>query len=157
MGLALVVFTRDNVRCGDMAAGTLLVYERSGADALLPEAVAARVGTLDAAGAEIVADLLQRWPTLMPEARVRLARAAADCAIWAPPRDLSDGDELQWRARLERLAGSVSAIMELPARHKALTAALLQSRRAVATGRGARAAARRCAHRGRRGRRTAGR
>lgn len=104
VGLALVVFTRDNVRCGDMAAGTLLVYERSGADALLPEAAAARVGTLDAAGAEIVADLLQRWPALMPEARVRLARQLLQRYL-GPAADLSDGAELQWRARLERLAG----------------------------------------------------
>jgi uncharacterized RDD family membrane protein YckC len=104
VGLALVVFTRDHVRCGDMAAGTLLVYERSGADVLLPEAVAARVGTLDATGAEIVADLLQRWPALVPEARVRLARALLQRYLGAAA-DLSDGDELQWRARLERLAG----------------------------------------------------
>ena len=72
--------------------------------ALLPEAVAVRVGTLDAAGAEIVADLLQRWPALMPQARVRLARALLTRYL-GPAADLSDGDELQWRARLERLAG----------------------------------------------------
>jgi uncharacterized RDD family membrane protein YckC len=104
VGLALVIFTRDNVRCGDMAAGTLLVYERSGADGLLPESAAARIGTLDAAGAEIVADLLQRWVTLMPEARVRLARQVLVRYLGAAA-DLSAGDELQWRARLERLAG----------------------------------------------------
>jgi uncharacterized RDD family membrane protein YckC len=103
VGLALVVFTRDHVRCGDMAAGTLLVYDRSDADALPPEAVAVRLGTLDAAGAEIVADLLQRWPALMPEARVRLARAVLQRYLGSAA-DLSDGDELQWRARLERLA-----------------------------------------------------
>ncbi len=103
VGLALVVFTRDHVRCGDMAAGTLLVYAHSGPEALLPEAAAARVGTLDAPGAEIVADLLQRWSALLPEARVRLARAVLQRYL-GPAADLSDADELQWRARLERLA-----------------------------------------------------
>jgi uncharacterized RDD family membrane protein YckC len=104
VGLSLVIFTRDHVRCGDMAAGTLLVYERSGADALLPDAVAVRLGTLDAAGAEIAADLLQRWSALMPEARVRLTRALLQRYL-GTNADLSDADELQWRARLERLAG----------------------------------------------------
>ena len=85
VGLALVVFTRDHVRCGDMAAGTLLVYERSGPDALLPEAVAVRVGTLDAAGAEIVADLLQRWPALHAGG-ARAARAGAADALSGPRR-----------------------------------------------------------------------
>ncbi|HUL19032.1 MAG TPA: RDD family protein [Steroidobacteraceae bacterium] len=103
VGLTLVVFTREHVRCGDMAAGTLLVYERSGADALSPEAAAMRLGALDAAGAEIVADLLQRWPALTPEARVRLARAVLQRYL-GPAADLSDADELQWRARVERLA-----------------------------------------------------
>src|SRR5207249_12293328 len=33
-----------------------------------------RAGRLDATGAEIVAELLERWPALAPEARVRLDR-----------------------------------------------------------------------------------
>src|SRR5207237_1086430 len=67
--------TRDHLRIGDMAAGTLLVFER--AEARLPGSAAAAArgaGHLDAAGAEIVAELLERWSTLTPEARQRLAR-----------------------------------------------------------------------------------
>lgn len=103
LGLTLVVFTRDSLRCGDMAGGTLLVYERTGTDAQLPRAAAERIGTLDATGAEIVADLLQRWSSLMPEARVILARQILQRYL-RDEADLSDADELMWRSRLERLA-----------------------------------------------------
>src|ERR1700758_2718480 len=74
VGLISVVMTRDHLRIGDMAAGTLLVFER--AEARLPASVSGAPGTgrLDAAGAEIVAELLERWSTLSADARVRLAR-----------------------------------------------------------------------------------
>jgi hypothetical protein len=103
VGLTLMVLTKDSLRCGDMAAGTLLVYERPAADPELLQSAAQRVGTLDAAGAEIVADLLQRWTSLVPEARVRLARQLLQRYLGSAA-DLSEADELQWRARLERLA-----------------------------------------------------
>jgi hypothetical protein len=103
VGLTLMVLTKDSLRCGDMAAGTLLVYERPAADPALLQSAAQRVGVLDAAGAEIVADLLQRWTSLVPEARVRLARKLLQRYLGSAA-DLSEADELQWRARLERLA-----------------------------------------------------
>jgi len=103
VGLALMVFTRESLRCGDMAAGTLLVYERDAGDAELLQNAAQRLGKLDTLGAEIAADLLQRWPNLVPEARIRLARQLLQHYLGAEA-DLSEGDELQWRARVERLA-----------------------------------------------------
>jgi uncharacterized RDD family membrane protein YckC len=103
VGLTLMVLTRDSLRCGDMAAGTLLVYERSAADTDLLHDAAARLGKLDPAGAEITADLLQRWNSLAPEARIRLARQLL-VRYLGPEADLSEGDDLEWRSRLERLA-----------------------------------------------------
>jgi uncharacterized RDD family membrane protein YckC len=103
VGLTLMVLTRDSLRCGDMAAGTLLVYERSAADAELLRNTAERVGTLDTPGAEIAADLLQRWTSLVPEARIRLARQLLQRYL-GTDADLSEGDDLEWRSRLERLA-----------------------------------------------------
>jgi uncharacterized RDD family membrane protein YckC len=103
VGLTLMVLTRDSLRCGDMAAGTLLVYERSAADTELLQNAAQRVGKLDTAGAEIAADLLQRWTSLVPEARIRLARQLLQRYLGADA-DLSEGDDLEWRSRLERLA-----------------------------------------------------
>ena len=106
VGLALMVFTRESLRCGDMAAGTLLVYERDASDAELLQNAAQRLGKLDTLGAEIAADLLQRWPNLVPEARIRLARLLLQHYLGAEA-DLSEADELQWRARVERLARPV--------------------------------------------------
>jgi uncharacterized RDD family membrane protein YckC len=103
VGLTLMVLTHESLRCGDMAAGTLLVYERNATETGLLRNAAQRVGRLDAVGAEIAADLLERWPGLVPEARIRLARQLLERYLGADA-DLSDGDELQWRSRLERLA-----------------------------------------------------
>lgn len=103
VGLTLMVLTREGLRCGDMAAGTLVVYGRSATDPALLQDAAQRLGKLDSTGAEIAADLLQRWMSLVPEARIRLARALLERYLGATA-DLSDADELEWRSRLERLA-----------------------------------------------------
>ncbi len=104
LGLTLVVLTRDNVRCGDMAAGTLLVYAHSASDlALTTQQAANRVGKLDASGAELVAELLQRWPTLTTQARAALARRLLT-RYGAGGADLSAIEDAALRARLERLA-----------------------------------------------------
>jgi uncharacterized RDD family membrane protein YckC len=103
VGLIFMLVTKDSVRCGDIAAGTLLIYEHPATDAELLRSAAQRTAALDATGAEIAADLLQRWDSLVPEARVHLARAMLQryqCAT----ADLSDADALGWRARVERLA-----------------------------------------------------
>jgi uncharacterized RDD family membrane protein YckC len=103
VGLTLMVLTRESLRCGDMAAGTLVVYEHSPTGTELLQNAAQRVGKLDTAGAEIAADLLERWTSLVPEARIRLARRLLERYLGAEA-DLSEGDELEWRSRLERLA-----------------------------------------------------
>src|SRR5262249_12069800 len=62
LGLTLVALTREHVRCGDMAAGTLLVYvTASPGFAVSPASTA---GSLDVASAELLAELLARWPGL---------------------------------------------------------------------------------------------
>jgi len=103
VGLVAVVLTRDNLRIGDMAAGTLLVFEHADARLPTPAADAQRVSRLDAAGAEIVAELLERWPALQPEARVRLARQVLT-RYGADPAESGNHDDAAWRTRLERLA-----------------------------------------------------
>jgi uncharacterized RDD family membrane protein YckC len=103
VGLSVMVFSSEGLRIGDMAAGTILVYERDARDEPLPQAAAQHLGTLDCAGGEIAADLLGRWPSLEPSARIRLARQLLRRYL-GEQADLADGDELQWRRRLERLA-----------------------------------------------------
>jgi uncharacterized RDD family membrane protein YckC len=105
VGLISVVLTRDHLRIGDMAAGTLLVFER--AEARLPASAGTGgqgTGRLDAAGAEIVAELLERWSTLNPEARLRLARQVLERYGGGEPAEAGGDPDAAWRAQLERLA-----------------------------------------------------
>ncbi|HEY0766403.1 MAG TPA: RDD family protein [Steroidobacteraceae bacterium] len=103
VGLIAVVLTRDNLRIGDMAAGTLLVFEHTDARLPTPASTAHRASGLDAVGAEIVAELLERWATLEPGARVRLARQVVR-RYGADPGEPGNDDDAAWRTRLERLA-----------------------------------------------------
>jgi uncharacterized RDD family membrane protein YckC len=102
VGLVAVALTREHLRIGDMAAGTLLVYERTAAVA--PAELPVH-GRLDAAGVEIVQELLARWAALEPAARAQLARRVlARYAGDAGSAAAEDGESL--RRRLERLAGA---------------------------------------------------
>lgn len=92
LGLILTMVTRNHVRLGDLAAGTLLVYDR--ADAVLLEHVSN--ATLDTSTAEVVNDLLARWDTLAPKARDALARRLVG--------ESAGVEDSTLRARLESLA-----------------------------------------------------
>jgi len=70
VGLLAVMLTPEHVRIGDLAAGTLLIYEKP---APLPPRAA--VGLTDRARAEAIGELLERWSELGPHSRRRLARA----------------------------------------------------------------------------------
>ena len=102
VGLMAVALSREHLRIGDMAAGTLLVHERS---ATLPPQLSASGGRLDANGIEIVQELLARWPALEPAARAGLARRVLARYAGGVARGASqeDGDAEALRGRLERL------------------------------------------------------
>jgi uncharacterized RDD family membrane protein YckC len=97
VGLLAVMLTPDHVRIGDLAAGTLLVYDEI---APPPPGVAASIA--DRTRAEAVGELLQRWGDLDPLARRRLAREilAAARVSWV---ELSEDEDRALRAELERL------------------------------------------------------
>ena len=99
VGLVATMVTRDHVRIGDLAAGTLLVYVRS--DATLPplQATAPAAAALGPTSAEIVAELLERWPRLDSAARQRLAKALLPAS-----ESIEADDDAALRARLERLS-----------------------------------------------------
>lgn len=97
VGLLTVILSKDSVRFGDMAAGTLLVYER--AQLALVPAAQATDARLDAAAGELVAELLQRWPTLELEVRERLALTLLQ--RFAPGE--AGARELSLRERLQAL------------------------------------------------------
>lgn len=75
VGLLSTILTRDSVRIGDLAAGTVLVYlqddNRKDAERLRQLAQQTRL-PMDLA--ELVGDLLARWPQLDPGVRRDLAR-----------------------------------------------------------------------------------
>ncbi|MEP7246018.1 MAG: RDD family protein [Gammaproteobacteria bacterium] len=74
VGLVATVVTKNHVRVGDLAAGTLLVYDRENESVLEHVNSAALGARLDGSTAELVNDLLIRWTSLDEEVRQRLAR-----------------------------------------------------------------------------------
>jgi hypothetical protein len=101
VGIAATMLTRDRVRIGDLAAGTLLVYEARDARLLTHVSEAAFGRPLGPAEIEVMNDLLRRWDELAPEARERLARTLL--ARSGTPADANaEGDAL--RSAVERIA-----------------------------------------------------
>jgi uncharacterized RDD family membrane protein YckC len=103
VGLVTTMLTRNHVRIGDLAAGTLLVYVHKNT-ALGHYFGDRRTGNpLDATTAEVASELLQRWATLDGDARRRLAQTVLMRA--APAPDLSSPhDDEALRLELERFA-----------------------------------------------------
>lgn len=75
IGLVSTLVTRNAVRIGDLAAGTILVYDgdpaKPGASRLTLDQAAIATHGLDRA--ELARELLERWNELLPEIRVRLS------------------------------------------------------------------------------------
>jgi uncharacterized RDD family membrane protein YckC len=106
VGLITSLVTREHVRVGDLAAGTLLVYENRGAlDAGLAIGVAG--GRMDLATTELVGELLGRWSALDVAVRERLARSLL-ARVKGVSVDGTATDEAL-RLELERLAPTVRA------------------------------------------------
>lgn len=74
LGLAVTLCSAQHVRIGDLAAGTLLVYDRGRKLDTSAEAFAVASTGVDARLAELIDDLLARWQELEPQARMALGR-----------------------------------------------------------------------------------
>jgi len=73
VGLATTMLTRQSARIGDLAAGTVLVYDDDHEpDTLTVHAGDSEIGLQQA---ELVGELVERWPELEPGKRAQLARA----------------------------------------------------------------------------------
>jgi uncharacterized RDD family membrane protein YckC len=105
VGLLAVMLTPERVRVGDLAAGTLLVYE-----AVAPHPPQVASGIASRTRAEAVGELLERWRELDPASRRRLAQAilGGRGSSGAATLSAADGDDGELRARLERLLPSPS-------------------------------------------------
>ena len=100
VGLVTTMLNRRHARIGDLAAGTLLVHDR------VPAAPPSTSGGVlgDGAQRELVAELLERWRQLEPEARQHLARRVLSYTGGAPAAgESATADDAQLRAALEHL------------------------------------------------------
>lgn len=105
IGLTMVTFTRQHVRIGDLAAGTLLVLdETEHEEALAKLTHVASARGLDPKALELAQELLDRWTSLDDDTRSRIARsliARLDAGVPQATLDSERSSEL--RARLESL------------------------------------------------------
>jgi len=99
VGLITTMVTRNHVRIGDLAGGTLLVYTRT--DAVLVNYPGEHSGSdaLDPTSAEVLIELLQRWSRLDGAARRRIARQ-----LLGESAPVTANDDAALREQLERLA-----------------------------------------------------
>lgn len=74
VGLVCTIMTRDSVRVGDMAAGTLLVYTGSEQADTTGLATQASVAAHGLENAELGTELLARWDQLAEDRRADMAR-----------------------------------------------------------------------------------
>jgi uncharacterized RDD family membrane protein YckC len=98
IGLVTTLVTTNAVRIGDIAAGTVLVYDQAPSNAPLDQMSGRAVERLGLARAQLVRELLDRWPQLGAAARAKLARELlARAGVNAP------AEEAALRAKLEEL------------------------------------------------------
>jgi uncharacterized RDD family membrane protein YckC len=121
VGFAVVLCTSQNVRIGDLAAGTLLVYERDRKLQSSANAFAVANAAIDPRLAELADDVLTRWKELSPSARMALGRsilaraepaAAAGMSTdgrYVAERQDAGGDAESEAQMLERLRELLSA------------------------------------------------
>jgi uncharacterized RDD family membrane protein YckC len=103
IGLLSTLVTRDSVRIGDLAAGTVLVYlPVSSRKASQRQAVLATQTRLAPDEAELVSDVIERWPQLAPATRRQLAVKLLVRA-GLPATDMDSFDDARLAAALRDL------------------------------------------------------
>jgi hypothetical protein len=102
VGLITSIVTRDQVRVGDLAAGTLLVYEDRDALGVKHFAPRPKTQRLDTATSDLIGELLDRWNGLDKDVRAQLARSLIARVNGTVPDETIDENTL--RTQLEQLA-----------------------------------------------------
>jgi hypothetical protein len=100
VGLVSVVMTTQHVRIGDLAAGTVLVFEGA-EDARALERVSP-VGGLDPKAADLAQELLERWTSLAEPTRSEIARSLL-ARLQPQAAESPTEDAAQLRDRLQRV------------------------------------------------------
>ena len=102
VGLLCAMLTRNHVRIGDIAAGTVLVYERRANEPSLSGAARRPPDSkLSAEQYDLLLELLERWQQLDKKQRVQLGQRF----LGKIGDDFVANDSKQIRSRLQQLAG----------------------------------------------------
>ena len=72
VGLIVCIFTKDHVRIGDMAAGTILIYENRTSSTISDIVEQTLNTTIPAEDYELLLDIIERWGQLQPDNRLQL-------------------------------------------------------------------------------------
>jgi uncharacterized RDD family membrane protein YckC len=108
VGLACTVFTQQHVRIGDLAAGTVLVFDTVESDDSLTALSGATESSFSPATAELARELLDRWSQLSAESRAQLARQLLlRTNRTLDPVQLNGESAEQLQARLREMAAAV--------------------------------------------------
>lgn len=74
IGVITTMMTENNVRFGDLAAGTLLIYDAADEKTALREVEATHGSRVGLQHAELMQELITRWDALEPQQRINLGR-----------------------------------------------------------------------------------
>jgi hypothetical protein len=102
IGLVATLLTEKSVRIGDIAAGTVLIYESDDRDnkTVKPDINPAAIARYGLAKAELGQELLDRWDELDPEKRILLT---GKLVLQLDPEIALPTDELVLRQQLTQL------------------------------------------------------
>jgi len=102
VGLLVAIFTKNHVRIGDIAAGTVLVYEKNtGKQSLSDVAQQSLDSSLSAENYDLLLELLERWQQLDKPQRIHLGQQFLNRI---GDERLTD-DQTQLKSQLQKLAG----------------------------------------------------
>jgi uncharacterized RDD family membrane protein YckC len=103
IGLLVVIFTRNQVRIGDIAAGTVLIYENKGGRQSLSDVARQSLDSrLSTENYDLLLELLDRWPQLEKHQRIHLARQF----LSKIGEELASDDPNKLKTHLQQLLGS---------------------------------------------------
>ncbi len=102
VGLLFAIFTKNHVRIGDIAAGTLLVYEKlTSKQSLSDVAQQSLNSSLSAENYDLLLELLERWQELNKPQRIHLGQHF----LKKIGDEFLTDDQAQLKTHLEKLAG----------------------------------------------------
>ncbi len=102
VGLLVAIFTKNHVRIGDIAAGTVLVYEKhTGKQTLSDVAQQSLNSSLSTENYDLLLELLERWQQLGKPQRIHLGQQFLNKI----GDELLTDDQAQLKTHLQKLAG----------------------------------------------------